>query len=243
MNRQPAFGRLPLRNLILTGLIALIMCACGDDAGRSGDELPNRGPETFTFFDLGRYSRFSERMREELSEKLGHDAIAHRSIIDLEMNYKGFLKEHLPELDALNRALNDPPGERVDHDVIKLMYRYARKKGVAFDYIELVFGGRSRLPLVFRIRFKEDEAGTIEALRSKYGPPQVISWGAEGGRSLVWQKEGDYLVVSLVPDQFKNPDYHIVIVFAENLRGLIASEQASQKNRSTGKPFSEKSAF
>jgi hypothetical protein len=243
MNSHSAFGCVRWRTLCLIALILLVTCACGENADKPEGDSAGQETETFTFFDLGRHSRFSERIREELSEKLGNDAIEHRSIIDLEMNYKGFLKAHLPEMDALNRELNDPPGERVDHDVIKLMYRYARKKNAPFDYIELMFDGHSRMPLVFRIRFEKDEAGTVEALRSKYGPPQVITWGAEGGRSLVWRKKGDYLIVSLVPDQFRIPEHHISMVFTENLKGLIASEQALKENRNTGKSVPEKRAF
>jgi hypothetical protein len=217
--------------------------ACGDTADRTDRGKTRTGPETFTFFELGRHSRFSEQVRRELSEKLGNDAIEHRSIIDLEINYKGFLDAYLPELDILNRRLNHPPGERVDHDVAKLTYRYARKKNIPFDYIELVFDGRSREPLVFRIRFKEDEAGTIEALQTKYGPPQIETGGADGSQALIWRKERDYLIVSLVPDQFGTPIRHITIVFTENIEALIASHQALQESKSKRNASSEKSAF
>ncbi len=216
--------------------------ACGD-----GEQAPERsapsGPESFTFFDIGRHSRFSESLRKDLGQKLGHDAVERRSIIDLESNYRGFLAAHLPELETLNRRLNHPPGERVDHDVIKLMYRYARKKGVPFDYVELVFDGQARTPLVFRIRFKVDETGLVDALRAKHGSPQTIAWESENGQSLVWHKEQDVLMVSLVPDVFGGVDHHISIYFTQNLSRWVEIEPALKQQKSKEAPPAGKTVF
>ena len=223
-------------------VLLFLFLACGE-----GGEKPERsapaGPESFAFFDVGRNSRFSEQLRKDLSQKLGNDAIERRSIIDLEGPYKGFLAAHLPELEVLNRRLNHPPGERVEHDVIRLMYRYARQKNAPFDYVELIFDGQSRTPLVFRIRFKADEAGLIEALRAKHGPPQTIDWGAENGQSLIWRKEQDVLMVSLEPDSFGGINHRVTIYFTENLNRWVESEQTLKDKKSKEKSPAGKTPF
>jgi hypothetical protein len=213
--------------------VALALAACGGNGDSGSPPAPAAGDDSFTFFDIGRTTRYSEAVRKALSAKLGNDAIEQRSIINLETHYKGFLKTHLPELDELNRKLNDPPGERVDHAVVKLMYRYARKKNAPFDYIEIVFGAGSLRPVFIRTKFKVDEAGILETLREKHGPPQEIPWAIEGGRSLAWRKDKDLLVASLVPNQFGRPEYQICIYFTENLAGMISAEQGrdAQKAR------------
>jgi hypothetical protein len=232
-----------LTTAILFGCLFQFILSCGDGGEPADRPTPRPGPESFTFFDIGRNSMFSDRIRVGLTDRLGNDAIERRSIVDLEINYQGFLRDHLPELDALNRQLNHPPGERVEHDVIRLMYRYARTKNSPFDYVELVFDGQSQRPLVFLMRFKVDEAGTVESLRTKYGPPDTVRWGVEHAESLVWHKERDVLMVSLLPDKFGTPIYHITLYFTENLEDLIASAQALKDRTSRGKSQSKKPAF
>ena len=224
------------------GVLLLFFLACGE-GGEKAERSAPAGPESFTFFDVGRNSRFSEQVRKDLSQKLGNDAVEHRGIIDLEGNYKGFLAAHLPELEVLNRRLNHPPGERVDHEVIKLTYRYARQKNAPFDYVELVFDAHFRTPLVFRIRFKVDETGLVEALRSKQGSPQAIPWDRENGQSLIWRREGDVLMVSLVPDAFGGVDHSVTIYFTQNLNRWAEFEQALKEKKSKEKSPAGKTAF
>lgn len=228
---------------ILAGCLIPFFLSCGDGGDRTDGATPRPKGESFTFFDIGRNSLYSERIRDDLAARLGNDAIEHRSIIDLATNTRELLRDHLPELEALNRQLNYPPGERIDHDVIRLMYRYARKKNAPFDYVELVFDGQSLRPLIFRMRFKVDEAGMVESLRTKYGPPDIIAEAAENTRSLVWRRERDALVVSLIPDQFGEPIHHITLYFTENLEGLVASEQAAKERKANERARSGKSAF
>jgi len=200
-------------------------------------------PESFTFFDLGINSRLNKKVRQELGNKLGRDAIEQRSIMDLEINYKGFLNDYFPDLNELNQRLNFPPGERVEHNTVKLMYRYAQKKNVPFEYVELVFSNYTKAPILFRINFREDEAGIIKTLETKYGQPQVVSWQEENGQSMYWMKNGDFLIISLVPDQFGNPTYQIVIYFVKNLEQLIATEKGERKEKSLERTQSGKKAF
>ncbi len=222
--------------------ILFFLLACSDNAPGPPPPAPT-GPESFTFFDIGRNSRFSDALRKELARKLGNDAVERRGIIDLENNYKGFLETHLPELEAINRRLNHPPGERVDHAQIKLMYRYARQENAPFDYVELVFDAQAGTPLVFRIRFKEDESGLVDALRDKHGPPQVVAWEMESGQSLIWRKEQDVLMVSLVPNVYGGSDHHVFIYFTVNLSRWAESEQASKQQPPMEKSPAGKTAF
>ena len=228
----------------LTIFLIPVLLSCSDR--READEATAPAavmPESFTFFDLGINSRLNKKVRKELGDRLGRDAIEQRSIMDLEINYKGFLKRYFPALNEINQSLNFPPGERVEHNTVKLMYRYATKKNVPFDYVELVFSNYTRQPIMFRINFREDEAGIIETLKSKYGQPQVIRWNEENGNTMYWTKNGDFLIISLVPDQFGHPTYQIVIYFVKNMERLIAAEKNEQKEKSLERTRSGKTAF
>jgi len=228
--------------LIIVLIPVLISCSDSreqDDATASAAVMP----ESFTFFDLGINSRLNKKVRQELGNQLGRDAIEYRSIMDLEINYKGFLKKYFPGLNEINRRLNFPPGERVEHNTVKLMYRYATKKNLPFDYVELVFSNYTKAPILFRINFRKDETGIINTLESKYGQPQVVNWQEENGKSMYWMKNGDFFINSLVPDQFGNPTYQIVIYFVRNLEQLIAAEKEGRKEKSIETNQSGKTAF
>ena len=123
------------------------------------------------------------------------------------------------------------------------MYRYARKKNLPFDYVELNFSNYTQLPLLFKINFKEDEANIIQTLKSKYGEPQLIDWKNKNGRSMYWQKNDDVLIVSLVPDQFGNPEYQIRIFFVENIRALLKKEEAEKEKKELQRDKSGIKAF
>ena len=239
-NSQP--GRSYLKFLIIVLIPILISCSDSqeqDDATAPAAVMP----ESFTFFDLGINSRLNKEVRKELGKKLGRDAIEQKSIMDLEINYKGFFNKYFPNLDELNQRLTLPPGERVEHNTVKLMYRYALKKNVPFDYVELVFSNYTKIPLVFKINLQEDEAGIIKTLESRYGQPLVINWKEENGKSMVWMKNADFLIASQVPDQFGHPKYQIVIYFVKNLEQLIATEKNTQKEKTRERTQSGETAF
>ena len=229
--------------LVLTFIIFAILLACSVDQ-ESADNRPGQtNSESFTFFDLGSNTKLTNQVRKGLRKKLGRDAIEHRSIIDLEINYRGFLKRHFSDLDELNRRLNFPPGERVEHDTVKLMYRYAQKMDVPFEYVELVFSGYTDTPILFKIHFRKDESNIVETLKTKYGQPKTIDWKEENGRSMFWKANSDYLVVSMVPDQFGIHEYQIVIFYVENLNQLIDAEQKEKDKKEEQRAKSGKSAF
>ncbi len=233
------------RTLAMAACLAvLVVTACGGNGDTGGPSQPGpAGEDGFTFFDIGRGTLYSEAVRDGLADKLGNDAFEPRSILNLETYYPGFLKKHLLQLAELNGKLNDPPGERVDHAVVKLMYRYARKKNVPFDTIEVVFDDDSRKPILIRTRFKTDDAGTLDTLREKYGKPEEIPWDVEDGRSLVWRKDKDLLVASLVPNQFGRIEYRVDIYFTENLAAMVAAEQSRKAQNARRKSQKAKDVF
>ena len=221
-----------------------IFLSCSDNQQQGDLTTPAAVmPESFTFFDLGINSRLNKMTRKELSNKLGRDAIEHRSIMDLEINYNGFLKTYFPDLNELNLHLNFPPGERVEHNTVKLMYRYAVKKNVPFDYVELVFSNYTKAPILFKINYRDDDAGITSTLASKYGQPQTVVWKQEDGQSKYWIKNSDVLIVSQAPDQFGNPRYQIVIYFIKNLKLLIAAEKKERQEKSLNRTQTGKTAF
>jgi hypothetical protein len=133
------------------------LISCGDNR-ESAEALPQTvKPESFAFFELGTNTKLTEDIRKDLGKKLGRDAIERRSILDLNTNYAGFIRKYLPKINELNRKINSPPGERVEHNTVKLMYRYAQRINVPFDYVELVFSEFTKTPLLFKINFQIDD--------------------------------------------------------------------------------------
>jgi hypothetical protein len=226
----------------LCGLLSISL-SCGDNR-QSAETVPAAvNSESFTFFEIGTNTRLTEQIREDLGEKLGRDAIEGRGILNLNTNYAGFIAKYLPEINELNQQLNFPTGERVEHDIVKLMYRYARKKNTPFDYVALIFSEYTRTPLLFKINFKIDESGIIETLKTKYGTPQVIEWKEENGKSMVWRKNTDVLLVSFVPDQFGRHEHQIVIYFVQNIKQLIKKENEELKKGKQQRTKSGRTAF
>ena len=217
--------------MLMLCLLVLMFSACGDNKEPAADKRAPDASESFTFFDMGRNSRYSESVRKGLSRQLGNDAIERRGLLNLEINYYGFLQEHNPALHKLNVQLNPSSGERIEHNISRLMYRYARKKNLPFDFVELIFSNYSQLPLAFKIDLKEDETNVIQTLETKYGEPQQVDWQNKNGQSMFWEKNGDMLFVSLVPDQFGNPKYQIRIFFVNNIQALIEQEKIEKEDQ------------
>ncbi len=238
MGSPPGHPPLPRgRRRLLLGLLACLCLWAACDGGPQAPPAPPPAPaEGISFFGIGRESRYTEAVRRELSRTLGREAIERRSLLDLEISFRGFLRDHLPELDRLHRRLNDPPDERVEHEVTRLMYRYARQAGAPFDVVDLIFDGPTGKPLLFRMRFRRDEAGTVAALRERYGPPEVLPWKTEGGESWLWRREGDLLVLSFVPDQFGQPSHRIDLYFTANLEEAAARRERTRRGGAPSPP-------
>lgn len=233
----------PILLALVTGLTLLIFLSCGEKKEPAKDQSVQATSDSFTFFDLGKNSTLSKNIRSDLRQRLGRYAIEGRGIVDLEINYYGFLEQYFSSLNELNRALNSPAGERIEHNIVKLMFRYARKENQPFDYVELLFSNYSQHPLLFRINFKKDEANIVQTLKSKYGDPRPIDWKNKGGQSMYWDKDNDILIVSLVPDQFGNPEYQIRIFFVENIKALLTTESAEKEKQKSQRAKSGKTAF
>ncbi|MGD2030107.1 MAG: hypothetical protein PVG86_09245 [Desulfobacterales bacterium] len=224
-------------------MFILLGMSCGD---KQETELPRPASEqsdSFTFFDIGKNTIISGEVREDLNKILGDDSIEPKNIIDLEINYKGFLKKYFTDIDKLNKKLNSPIGERVEHHTVKLMYRYMQNKNVSFDYVEIIYSEYTRRPVLIKVHFKKDGLKTLETLKQKYGTPEVINWGGESSKSLYWKKSNDLLILSFVPDQFGNPECQINIYFKNALEKLLKDEQKEKEKTRRERTQSGKTAF
>lgn len=217
----------------------IFMCGCNDK--KPPPEATKL--EGFSFFGLDAATLYSDGLRDDLENKLGSNAIDHKTTLNLNMNTRTFLSEYFPHLHELNLRLNGTRGMRIEHDTIKLMFRYTQKKNIPFHYVELIFSNRSKKPLLFRINARKDGDQIIDALKKKYGEPEIITWAKPVGSSLVWKHEKDILILSLVPDQFGKPEYHITIFYRENLEQLIRVEEKERRKTLEGRKNAVNEAF
>jgi len=224
-------------------VISMLCFACSDGDKNSAASTASQIDPSFSFFDVGVNTPFSHALRKSLYDILGDDAISTRNTIDLQINTDGFLSRHYPELQGLNDSLNTPAGERVEHDTTKLTYRYAVKKDLPFEYVELLFSHHSRMPMAIRAFFKKDQLDVLSSLRNKYGDPKEYPWKQENGKSLCWEKSGDVLFYSYVPNQFGVPEYQVTIYFTRHLQSLLDSEQGKSSDLKTPSAPSSKSVF
>lgn len=193
--------------------------------------LSNIAPEGFTFLNIGENTKISNDVREQLRDTLGPDAVERWNTLDLNVNYKGFLKKYFPELHELNKKLNSPIGERVEHNTIQLTYRYSRKKNAPFDYVKLVFSNLTQKPLFFFIESKRAGADIVDAITKKYGEAKTIQWDDNGGRSLYWKENQSILILSISNDRYGRPEYQTAIYYVPSLKELVFAEQEKTKHQ------------
>lgn len=225
----------PFRLLCLGLLLALlsIVAGCGQDPQTASRPAGGgAGGETFTFFGLGRQSVLDQAARDRLKDELGAEAVARRGLVDLEFQGPGWLARHLPDLHALNRRLNNEFRERVEYDVLTLRYNYPTRKSPAFEKVRLVFDGSSRHPLYFEILANAAGAEILRVLEDKYGPP--LDRGGEGEKVLLWEKQGDLLVVLPRINRLGQPEYLIGIYFVEAIESLRASRPDGPAGKAGG---------
>jgi len=230
---------------VLGIIVAVVIIFAGnDDTTVNSKSAPVlKSQEGFTFFDLGIDSELTDNIRDELRDKLGSDAIERRNPLDLTINYKGFIQQHFKELDQLNKRLNFPPGERVEHNMIKLEYRYSKRKQVPFKYVELIFSNYTKKPLLFKIASKKEGAFIIDTIRTKHGEPKTINWEQGEGRSLYWEKNKSFLIVSILKDRYGDPEYHTAIYFTPNIEALLSKEEQVARQREEEIKKKGKTAF
>jgi len=211
-------------------VIVLFFLSCNpENDGPDADAIPQL-PASFSFFDVGVNTPLSRELRNRLGGILGDAAISNQNIMDLSLNLDpDFLESHFPRLDHLNRDLNSPPGERVEHNTTKMTYRYAVKKDLPFSYVELLFSKYSRMPLIIRVLFQKDTLDIRTSLEEKYGSPVEVPWKQENGRSLFWKKNDDFLFYCFVPNQFGVPEYRVTIYFTQRIASLLEMEGKIRK--------------
>jgi hypothetical protein len=220
-------SRISVTILILCLLFAISSCS---------KDNPQASPKTgdmdgFTFFGLEQSSLLSDQVRDNLEDHLGSEAIAARSTIDLSIHPPNFLKNNFPGLYALNTQLNWPPNERIEHNITKLMYRYATKNELPFNYVELFFSNFSKKPLFFRIHANSRGKFTVDTLKKKYGTPQQIIRSEKDLQTLYWRKEKDILTASLAKDRFDRPEYLFCIFYTNNIENLVEKEKIERKDK------------
>lgn len=215
----------------------LLLAACGSETDTSAPGSARNQAESFTFFKIGKNSLVSGSTRGELENTLGHAAVERRAIVNLTINHETFLQKNYPTLDRMNRDLNSDIGLKVMHPVTRLMYRYARQKGLPYDLVEILFAEKSKQPVLIRIHFKAENPDTLKTLTEKYGPSRKFEWGRENARSQVWQKEGDYLLYSVIPRRGNKVEYRIAIYYTAAIEALTQPEKSvrgTKPNAKTG---------
>jgi hypothetical protein len=199
-------------------------------------EIPSSGrrdglnPEdAFTFFGVGPNTKINKSLRDELRNTLGSDAIETRTTINLEILYPGFIQEYFQDIYQLNQKLNENPRQRIEHNTIKIMFRYIPDRIRPFNYVELLFSNYSQKPLYGKIRAKNDGIEILDLLRTRYGVPDKIDWGKPEEWSFFWKNHGDILIFSNKPDKFGNPEYFLTIYYVSNIEDFIEKEEQEKR--------------
>ncbi|MCP4576305.1 MAG: hypothetical protein GY846_08485 [Deltaproteobacteria bacterium] len=218
--------------LLKMWLIAILLClnlGCSNEDSKTPQQP--KIIKGFAFFDLGANSRYSNAVRRKLGEKLGSDAISRQNVIDLTIYSDDFFRKHFPQLFKLNRELNLPEGERIEHNTTKLMYRYARLKETPFNDISLYFSNDTGKPLFFKISAGPDAAAIVETIKKKYGPPEQFQWQDKEGHTIFWKDHKDFFVVSSTKDRLGDPEYLFCIYYVNNLEEMLTMEKAGNQTK------------
>jgi hypothetical protein len=243
MNLHRSISIHPTVFMLLFIVMASFFLSCSSE-NESPEADVAQLPHSFSFFDVDVNTPLSGKLRDRLEDILGDDAVSSHNTIDLRLNLEpGFLENHFPRLAQLNRELNFPPGERVEHNTTQLTYHYAVNKGLPFAYVKLLFSQYTRMPLLIRVLFEKDTLDIRTSLEEKYGSPVEVSWQQENGRSLFWKKNGDFLFYCFVPDQFGNPEYRVTIYFTHRIASLLEMEAKMKKQERNSTVGSGKGIF
>ncbi len=238
-SRDRRFRILPTA-LIFLPVLVIFLIGCQD---KEEPEAPAKDPRGFSFLNMGAETPFSDGLRSRLKKKLGSDAFSRRTTIDLKINYPGFLKEHFTTLLEINDALNHPLGERTEHDTLKLAYRYAKRAGSPFEFVELVFSDHTKQPLYFRIEPGEEAQAIVDQLREKYGEPGVITFGEKDSRALFWTLKKDVMIASILRNRYGELEYKIMIYYVGSLEAMIKREERIARQLEEEKRKAGKTAF
>jgi hypothetical protein len=229
--------------VIVIGAV-LLSIALFSSSGKQSPLPPGTAElQGFSFFNVGAETAFSDDIREALEERLGSGVQETRGTIDLRAGNRGYLRKHNPEIYRFHTQLNDQAGARVEHDIIKLTYRYALKKNTPFFYVELVFSNNSKLPLFFRIKAKKEGAGIIDEIRKKYGKPEEVTDSAEMNPTLSWKQGDDVFIIFQNEDRFGDSEYLLMIYFKKNIKAMIDIEEQQRVKAEQERKQSVRRAF
>lgn len=189
--------------------------------------------------DIGANTVMDSEVRDRLRAALGSDAIDRSSTIDLELKYTGFLKTYYPDLAKLNQRLNINDVVRKEYPATKLTFRNTRQRNTVFDYVEFIYGHASGCPLLIKMIAKREIPELIETVKAKYGPPQKIPISEGKSWSLSWRKNRDVFVIARIIGRYDQPEYHMLIVYANRLEQLLArsGNEEQQRGKAADKIF------
>jgi hypothetical protein len=228
---------------VLLAVLSLVFLA---GACSSEEKIEPRQQESdggFTFFDVQHNTIYSDALRDRLVDTLSSDAVEYRSVINLEIVREGFLEKVFPRLDELNRRLNYPAGERVEHPTIKLMYRWAARKNLPFSYVELMFSQETRKPLYVKIESTLDISDIVDSLAEKYGSPSVLPLEQDRGETRYWENNRDVFLVAILSRRNERPLYRMMIYYADNLEEFIRMQEKKRQEEREKREREGRSAF
>ncbi|MEA2060661.1 MAG: hypothetical protein U9P10_09200 [Thermodesulfobacteriota bacterium] len=232
---------IPFFLLIHLILSALLLTSCSDSSEKSAPPpFPEDEASSFSFFDVTRHTILSKALRNRLNTLLGNEAVETRTTIDLTINSDSFFQTHFSHFYQLNKKLNSETGERVEHNTVNIVFRYAETRGLPFEYVGFLFSDDTKRPLMIKARFKTDDLNIKTRLYNEYGKAETIMWNRKKGKSLCWRKDMDILVLSFVPDEFGNIEYELVIYFAHALEALVDKEHEEKEKKINPPLFSNK---
>ncbi len=207
------------------------IAAIGCDKQDRNPAVVSRMPDSFHFMDIGVNTIIDSDVRNRLVNTFGSDAIDRKSTIDLDLKYKGFLKAYYPDLAVLNQKLNVNDMVRKEYPATRLTFRNTGQTGSLFNLVELIYANDSGCPLLIKMAAKKEISDLIDTIKKKYGPPAEIPIEEGRGFSLSWKKQGDAFVIARFPGNYNQPEYHLMIVYANRLVQLMTQEAEAEKQR------------
>ena len=227
--------------LLLQLLVLSAVYACtSEEKLETSQQSPSSG---FTFFGVHQDTAFDKSLRERLVDTLSSDAVEYRSIINLEVVESGFLRQHFPLLDELNRRLNTPPGERIEYPTIRLMYRWAARKDLPFSYVELLFSDDMRKPLYIKIESILDIEDIFDTLQEKYGEPTLLKLDGGDANIRYWEDNRSVFLAAKLFRRNERPQYRMMIYFTDNLESFILAQEKKRRDQEEKKKQEGRSAF
>ena len=224
-----------LMGCLLSGLLALMLISVfaltrpQRDIPRNEAAQAETAPAGFSFFDIRSDTILSRRLRENLADQLGPDAIARRDLIDLVIIDEAFTQTHFPQIYNYHRDLNPAFGVRREHAVTTLTYRRARLEGLPFKLIRLVFDQRTGNPLYLIVEPTGNDPGLFATLEDKWGVPTRHDGSREGNHALVWRKPDEILAGVSIRRRGGRIERQVRIYFMANIGDLVEQVRAANE--------------